>query len=140
MSLAQLFKRRKNLSLEVKVPYPPESPEVILTIARMSAVEERQVGVKAFAPTAMVDRDAKDQVFSVAFACGLVESLQKHVKGWEWLGEDKPEFTPENVKAFFDEFSTMGAINFFTAYNNALAADNEAAEKKTTSAQVSATA
>ena len=128
MSIVKNFLNRKAVSATVKVPFPPDNPEIVFEIARFSEVEKHS----AFNIAVAVSRQHPAQaeaLFGLEYASGVFKILERHVKGWDKVSDDAPEFSRENLSVLWKSLDSLSGSALVNAYYEACRADEEAHAK-----------
>lgn len=130
MSVVKNFLNRKHVSATVKVPFPPDKPEITFEIERFSEVEKHKATNEALMfSIRFSDSDNAELGYSLEFVRQMYILLERHVVGWSTHSDDIPEFSQANLKTLWSSFDSNQAQMIVVGYQSACKADEETNEK-----------
>lgn len=125
MSLAERFKGRKPLSRKIEVRFPKENPEFVFEFSRIPKPEVFSIQLKTIQSLDGLTPEAREQMYGVFFTLHTYESIARHLKDWEYLGEEPFPYSKDNAEALFSGLETEEIAQLVGAYSEAIIEDEK---------------
>lgn len=137
MSILKRFGKRDNASLTVEFDWPVETKDFRFKAARFSQAEQNEAHLDADGQLARRgikrDDENKKEHYLQAFWYELAKYVKKHIKGWEYKGPEKIDYSAGALEELFNSLTIAERTEIGMAYW--LAEQELLAEKKSDSVE-----
>lgn len=113
MNAIKRFRDRQNRATVLDVPVPDENPTIVLKVHRFAQAEHNAAQKEAIEAlsrrnTKELDESMKQRVFFAEYCEALAKFVKRHVKGWEYKGEDAErfDFSPVALDGLFSSMDS----------------------------------